>query len=200
MKMFRKPSAKVIKNFLEQQSKLDFTYSPVGATSDVLPRGYHLNHTRVKIGDGEATFARAKAALARWEQFRIGWVEIQPPDAPIQPGSVVAIVACRVGLWWLNACRVIYVVDETEPIERFGFAYGTLPDHVGTGEERFLIEWDRKTDDVWYDVLAFSQPHLLLTRLGYPYMRWSQRQFGRDSAAAMIRAVTEQAATQHSVG
>ena len=38
---------------------------------------------------------------------------------------------------------------------RFGFAYGTLPGHGGSGEERFLIERDRD-DGVWYDILAFS--------------------------------------------
>jgi uncharacterized protein (UPF0548 family) len=26
------------------------------------------------------------------------------------------------------------------PVRRFGFAYGTLPDHVESGEERFTVE------------------------------------------------------------
>jgi hypothetical protein len=29
------------------------------------------------------------------------------------------------GVWTLNTCRIVYVVDEAT---RFGFAYGTLPD------------------------------------------------------------------------
>ena len=37
------------------------------------------------------------------------------------------------GLWWLNACRIVYVVDEAGPVTRFGFAYGTLPGHAGSG-------------------------------------------------------------------
>ena len=36
---------------------------------------------------------------------------------------------------------------------KFGFAYGTLPDHAATGEERFLIEWNQDDDSVWYDIL-----------------------------------------------
>ncbi len=76
-----------------------------------------------------------------------------------------------------------------EPIQRYGFAYGTLPDHAETGEERFLVEWDRASGEVWYDILAFSRPHLLLTRLGYPYVRRVQKRFGRESAAAMLKAV-----------
>ena len=154
----------------------------------------------MKLGDGSQVFERAKVALGRWDQFRIGWAEVQPDDQPIIPGAVVAIIAYRLGIWWLNACRVVYVVDESGPVERAGFAYGTLPDHAGSGEERFLIEWDRETNEVWYDVLAYSRPHWLLARLGYPYMRWSQRQFGRRSAAAMIRAVSEPVAPDASTG
>ena len=101
----------------------------------------------------------------------------------------MAIVARQVGLWWLNACRIVYVVDEPGSVSRYGFANGTLPDHAGRGEERFLVEWDRASGSVWYDVLAFSRPHQPLTRLAYPYMRGVQKRFGRESAAAMMRAV-----------
>ena len=94
-----------------------------------------------------------------------------------------------IGLWWLNSCRIVYVVDEPGPISRFGFAYGTLPGHVEAGEERFLIEWDHGDDSVWYDILAFSRPNHLLSRLGYLFVRRLQKRFGRDSAAAMLKAV-----------
>lgn len=193
MHSFRKPSAETVRKFLEGQAKLDFTYAPVGATADPSPPDdYRLNHTRERIGTGRDAFERAKAALRRWDQFRIGWAEIQPADAPIREGEVVAIVAHRLGLWWLNACRVVYVVDQDDPAEpfaRFGFAYGTLPDHVGSGEERFLVDWDAESDGVYYDVQAYSRPHLLLARLGSSYMRQSQRRFGRESAAAMVRSM-----------
>src|ERR687894_409824 len=98
-------------------------------------------------------------------------------------------LACLLGLWWLNACRIVYVVDEEGPVTRFGFANGTLPGHAGVGEERFLIEWDRASGEVWYDILAFSRPHVFLSRLGYPYLRRVQGRFGRESTAAMVRAV-----------
>ena len=94
-----------------------------------------------------------------------------------------------IGLWWLNACRIVYVVDESGPIHKFGFAYGTLPGHVESGEERFLIEWHRGENSVWYDILAFSRPNHFLTRLGYPMVRRTQKRFGRDSAASMLKAV-----------
>jgi uncharacterized protein (UPF0548 family) len=191
MLLLRKPSPATIRGFLAQQSRLDLTYTAVGATAAVPPAGYVVDRTRTRLGAGEGVFQAAKAALQRWQQFRLGWVEAVPQNTPIKTGSVVAVVARAVGLWWLNACRIVYSVDEVESVRRFGFAYGTLPAHVGTGEERFLIEWDRSDNSVWYDILAFSRPNLLLTRLGYPMVRRTQKRFARDSADAMRRTVGE---------
>jgi uncharacterized protein (UPF0548 family) len=88
-------------------------------------------------------------------------------------------------MWTLNACRIVHVVDEPR---RFGFAYGTLPDHVESGEERFIVEWNQDDDTVWYDILAFSRPNHFLTRLGYPLVRRLQKRFARDSAGTMKKA------------
>jgi hypothetical protein len=51
---------------------------------------------------------------------------------------------------------------------------------------------DRGPDEgsVWYDVLAFSRPNHLLAKVGYPFVRMKQRRFGRESSAAMQRAVS----------
>ena len=185
----RKPSAESIRPFLAAQAKLPFTYAAVGATAETPPVGYVVDRTHIKLGEGEAVFHLARAALQRWEQFRLGWVEAWSPETPIQSGEVVAVMGRAMGVWWLNACRIVYVVDESGPISKFGFAYGTLPGHVESGEERFLIEWNRDENNVWYDILAFSRPNHFLTRLGYPMVRRTQKQFGRDSGAAMLRAV-----------
>lgn len=189
---FRKPAA--LDAFRAAQAKLDFTYPAVGATAVTPPFGYVVDHTRVELGAGEGAFAAARAALGRWEQFQLGWVEAGPTDTPIKAGEVVAVVARVFGAWWVNACRIVYVVDESGPVCRFGFAYGTLPDHAESGEERFIVEWDRTTDAVWYDILAFSRPRHPLARLGYPFTRRTQKRFARDSVAAMRRAVGEEPA------
>jgi len=189
MVSLRRPSTETIREFLASQSKLGFTYTAVGATASLPPADYVVDHTRIKLGQGEEVFMKAKAALGRWQQFRLGWVEVWSPETPIQTGEVVAVIARNLGLWWLNACRIVYVVDEEEPIQRYGFAYGTLPDHAETGEERFLVERDRASGEVWYDILAFSCPHLLLTRLGYLFVRRVQKRFAKASAAAMLRVV-----------
>jgi uncharacterized protein (UPF0548 family) len=181
----RKPSDDFIRRFLTAQSRLDFTYAEVGATETQPPAGHVVDHSRIKLGEGEAVFEAAAAGLRRWEQFRLGWLSPSPGDTPIEPGRCVAIVAHTLGVWCLNAARIVYVVDEPR---RFGFAYGTLPDHVQSGEERFLTEL-ADDDSVWYDILAFSRPNHFLTRLGYPFVRRLQKRFGRDSAAAMVRVV-----------
>lgn len=186
--MIRKPSRKTIEAFLASQSKLDFNYAAVGATATVPPAGYNLDHTRIKLGEGERVFITARKALQDWTQFRLGWVEAGT-NSPIGVGVMVAVVGRAVGLWWLNACRIVYVIDDKAATERYGFAYGTLPAHAGKGEERFLIEWDPKDKSVYYDVLAFSRPHGILAHLGYPLLRRAQRRFGRESAAAMVNAL-----------
>jgi uncharacterized protein (UPF0548 family) len=191
MLLLRRPSKGAIFRFLAAQSQLDFTYSAIGCTATVAPEGYTVDHTRVMLGTGEKAFRRAKAALERWDHFRLGWVEAWPPETPIESGEVVSVLAHKFRMWSLNACRIVYVVDEPGPVHRFGFAYGTLPDHVETGEERFLVEWDESSGDVWYDILAFSRPRHPLARAGNSYMRRMQQRFGRDSAAAMQRAVRD---------
>jgi uncharacterized protein (UPF0548 family) len=188
MFLFRKPSLAAIRAFLNSQARVDFTYPAVGATAAEPPLGYVVDHTRIRLGAGRSTFAAAQAALRSWEHFRLCWVELCWPDTPIEPGQVVAVLARICGQWYVNACRVVYIVNEEEPARRFGFAYGTLPEHVESGEERFAVEWNREDDSVWYDILAFFRPNQLLVRLGYPLVRRLQKRFARDSAAAMVRA------------
>jgi uncharacterized protein (UPF0548 family) len=187
MLFLRRPTRETIRAFLAAQGRLGLTYSAVGGTFTTTPTGYVVDHTRIKLGMGEKVFVAAKEALEGWQQLRLGWLEVLPEDTPLKDGQVVAILARSLGLWWLNACRIVAVVDEDGPVRRFGFAYGTLPDHAGSGEERFLVEWDRQGGSEWYDILAFSQPRHVLARLGYPWMRKVQKRFGRESAAAMCR-------------
>lgn len=191
----QKPKPEFLQGFLTQQAQLDFTYAAVGATATTPPPGFVVDRTRIDLGFGPEVFSAAKEALRRWQQFQLGWVDAWPHNTPLVPGQVVAVLGRGAGLWWLNACRIIKVVDESGPgpISAFGFSYGTLPSHVARGEERFLVEWNRETDQVSYQILAFSQPNRFLIRLAYPIVRCSQKRFGRCSAAAMFRAVNSAA-------
>jgi uncharacterized protein (UPF0548 family) len=185
---FGKPSREALRRYIARQQRLAPSYKEVGATASQPPAGYRVDHTRICLGRGPEAFAAARQGLEQWQQFRLGWLQPAEPAAEIRQGEVAVLLARLLGVWWLNACRIVYVVDDEQPRPRFGFAYGTLAGHVGRGEERFLVEMDEQ-GQVWYDILAFSRPATMLAHVGYPYMRRVQKQFGRDSAAQMRRVV-----------
>lgn len=196
MYFLKKPDNQQIKEFLQAQSHREFTYPAVGATGEGdSPSAFVLDHNRIHLGQGKDLFHRAKQALCNWRHFQLGWVELhrsedQKVDQIPEPGQTVVVLAHVLGIWVLNACRVVYLTEETEPIWKFTFAYGTLPEHAESGEERFQVEWHPEDDSVWYDILAFSRPHRFLTKLSYPYVRRKQKQFAQDSMQAMKDAVT----------
>jgi uncharacterized protein (UPF0548 family) len=180
MYFLHQPPEARIAEFISTVHGDSFSYADVGATRGTPPRGFVVDHNRVRVGTGEQCFQRARNALSRWKMFELGWVELCWPDAPIEPDTTVAVLAHALRIWSLNACRIVY---------RIGFAYGTLPDHAESGEERFSVEWHRGDDSVWYDILAFSRPNHWTTKLARSFTRGLQRRFARDSLAAMQRAV-----------
>ena len=173
-------------------SSLAFSYPEVGASrhNAERPRGYELDHNRIRIGEGELDFVAAGNALRAWRMFPRPWTRIAPINAAIEVGAVVAMQAHALGLWWLNACRIVYVIDEQGATRRFGFAYGTLPAHVEQGEERFSVEL-QPDGSVWYDLRAFSRPRYWPVRIGKRLARRLQARFVRESQASMCAAVEE---------
>jgi len=193
-RLFR-PSDAALHRLAEEQRALPFTYTAVGATLESaavpIPSGYNVDRTRRRLGTGDDVFQAAKQAIRAWRHFDMGWVGVFRSDVPIEKNQVAIVVARGLGLWSAHAARIVYVVDEPR---MFGFAYGTLPGHAEQGEERFLVE--QLTDgSIWYDIIAFSRPRHVLAKLAYPLVRRLQKSFGRDSAAAMVRAV--EATTNH---
>jgi len=176
------PSERDVAKFIESQRNLDFTYREVGATNATPPAKYTVDHNRIKLGFGEDVYRRAIDVLKNWKQFDLGWVTIVPRGVALEVGATVAIKARAFGTWSLSASRVVYLVRERR---RFGFAYGTLPDHVECGEERFLIEW-LADNSVWYDILAFSKPRHPLVRMSAPLARMLQKRFARESLARVL--------------
>ncbi len=189
MLLLNKPSDGRIRSFFARQAHASFTYAEVGLSDREPPRGYRVDHNRVLLGSGKETYRRAVAALESWKHFDLGWCQLHPSSPPIQVGSNVALLFRHFGFWSLNATRIVYVVNEEGETHRNGFAYGTLADHAETGEERFLVEWNPSSQEVWYDIHAFSRPRHLLARLGYPLARVLQKRFAEDSKRAMVRAV-----------
>ena len=187
--LIRPPSRQQIERFLAAQRDLAYTYPEVGATrATAAPASYRADHNRIRIGAGAAAFERAAAALRDWAMFDIGWVRLYWPETPLVTGATFGVAIKHFGFWSLNSARIVYLLDEDGPSRRHGFAYGTLPGHAESGEERFMVEWRHDDDSVWYDLFAFSRPNHPLTWAGYPLTRMLQRRFARDSKAAMARA------------
>jgi uncharacterized protein (UPF0548 family) len=184
------PSEDEIRGFIRKQKDSGFSYPEVGASALAVPTGYNVDHNRIQLGSGEVTWGRAVDAIRAWQMFSMPWVSLHWPSAPLQIGIDVAVTVRHFWLYSLNACRIVYVVDEEGPIKRFGFAYGTLAEHAESGEERFTVEWNRDDDEVWYDILAFSRPRQMLARLGHPLSRLLQKRFAEGSKAAMVEAAS----------
>lgn len=194
MFLLRPPTPLALKRLLQEQQSLPFSYAPVGGTRTEIPAGYVVDHNEVVLGEGKAVFLKAVRALREWRMFDMSWISLWPQEAPIKADQTLAVIAQHFGLWSVNVARILYVIDETvtkddKTIHRFGFGYGTLPAHAMMGEERFLVEWDETEDIVIYEVVAYSKPHHLLARLGYPIARRLQKQFGPSSLAAVRHAV-----------
>jgi uncharacterized protein (UPF0548 family) len=190
MLLLRKPSEKQIADFISAQKNKPFSYNPIGITNQLPASGYNIDHNQIRLGSGPESFRAAQVAIRQWKMFDLGWVCLYRSDAAIEIGSTVAVLVRHLGFWSLNACRIVYVVEQDDARRRYGFAYGTLLDHAERGEERFLVEWNKEDDSVWYDILAVSKPGPM-AMLGYAYTRRLQKRFARDSKEAMKKAAAE---------
>lgn len=154
------------------------TYAEVGATArEPLPPGYH--HVRASRSLGVVDLDEVAEILSRWKvQERAGVRQVDGPPRV----ALGADVTFRF-LFQTIPCRVVEVVDEPD---RRGFAYGTLPGHPETGEERFLAERDPATGVVTATITAFSIAGTWKTRLAGPLGRLLQRFMTRRYLDAMV--------------
>jgi uncharacterized protein (UPF0548 family) len=168
-----------------------FDYPHSGASLRELPKGWYHDDATVVLGSGAAVWDRAVQALTRWQQFDLSWVQAHDDAVPLQPGRMFAFVSRQLGVWSVNVCRVVEVVESASEHHRcFGFAYGTVGRHVVRGEEAFLLEQDLTSGEVRFRIRKFSRPgHPLVFMIG----RWAlslQRSFTRDALARVAREVS----------
>src|SRR5262249_47208663 len=149
--------------------ELPLTYRDVGATAaGRLPAGYDHQHVERQIGSGRQRFEQAADAVMHWGMQTGSGLRVQ---ASSEVAVVDAVLVVRMG--FLPApCRVVYVVDE--PDIR-GFAYGTLPGHPESGEERFVVRRDPTTSAVFAEVSAFPRPAPWWSKAGGPLVSMAQR-------------------------
>ena len=187
MFLAHRPSAHVIEEFIQNSQSLPLSYDQVGLAKHS-PSDFRIDEASATIGRGKPAFEQARLALREWRHFQLGWVESFPKNAPIEPGTTVAVLIHHLGFWSLNGCRVVYELGRLEE-NRFGFAYGTLTNHAEMGEEIFQVSISPESEEVSYRIRAASRPRAALARIGYPITRLLQARFRRDSIAAMQRAV-----------
>jgi len=144
------------------------TYTEVGATAGPLPAGYHHVRKSAAIGRGRRRFEEAAEKGMRWGMLRGAGLRVEATSEVAAVGSEVIVHLGPVRA----PCRVVYVVDEPD---RRGFAYGTLPGHAESGEERFVVCYDPATDEVYAEVVAFSRHATWWSKLGSPVTSVIQR-------------------------
>src|SRR6267378_7922333 len=188
MFLIRRPPQDEISEFLDRSRELALSYDPVGIARQS-PAGFNADLASAVIGHGQQTFERAKSALAQWRHYEMGWVDLFPRGASIEPGTVVAVLVHHLGFWSLNGCRVVYGIGDRQAGSSFGFAYGTLTNHAEMGEEIFEVRLEAESEEVVYRIQAVSKPHAAMAWIGYPIARYFQEKFRRDSINALRRAI-----------
>lgn len=194
MFLLRRPTPDLLARFVARAQGQELSYSPVGLAREADPAGFRVAEAQVVLGHGQANFDRAVQLIGEWRPFDLGWAGIYPADAPVVPGTTVAVVAQHLGFWSAHACRIVYplspgTVPSLGSAVVAGFAYGTLADHAEIGEEIFAVSMDPSTGAVTYSIRAVSREGAWLARLGAPVARAFQARFRRDSLAAMQRHI-----------
>lgn len=166
-----RPSEDHRRRLLDEAARQSLTYQPVGIsrTGRAQPAYRHDTCSRV-VGHGDAAWGRACRAVADWQVQR-GAGLIVSTDGPFAAGTNVAMSA-PLPIGYIDVvCRVVAVDDE---LDRYGFTYGTLPNHPAAGEESFTLV--RLADGaVRFDISAVSRPHSVLAKLLAPVARQQQR-------------------------
>ena len=188
MFLAHRPNAREIEEFIQDSQSLPLSYDQIGVAKQS-PSDFKIDRASGVIGIGKTAFERAELALREWQHFELGWVEIFPKNASIEPGTTVAILVHHFGFWSLNGCRVVYELGDRPDDTSFGFAYGTLTNHAEMGEEIFQVSISPGPEEVSYSIRAASRPRAALARIGYPITRLLQSRFRRESISAMRRAV-----------
>lgn len=186
-----RPAPAALDRILADCADAPLTYAAVGATRSTPPAGYYVDRYDAELGRGEDAFARARAAVDRFVMYPRPWTHVHRSFEKPHDGAMFVAVIRHLGFWSANPARIVYTMDEADAhTRRYGFALGTALGHAETGEERFEVSWDTRTNLVSYRVVAFSRPHELLARLGTPIARALQKRFARQSRQAMADAVS----------
>jgi uncharacterized protein (UPF0548 family) len=166
-----------------------FTYPEVGATGNAsLPAGYHHAEHRTVVGSGPAVFERAAAAVLGWRAQRGVGLRVRADGPAGVPGTVVVLTAGLPRFGYDIPCRVVWASTSGDVR---GFAYGTLPGHPESGEERFVVRLT-PAGDVLYEIRVFFRLASPAARLAGPLSLGLQRLATARYGSAIRRAARGQ--------
>lgn len=174
---------------LRRAGRADPTYPEHGATAGPLPDGYRPFRGSWPVGRGKDDFTAAAEAIRTWEMHRGAGLRVLASSDTAEVGTVVVQGVGAGGLRLLAPCRVLEVVDAQR---RSGFAYGTLPGHPASGEERFEVVLG-DDDVVTLEITSFSRPGTWFARAGGPATHAVQHLVTRRYVRAVRAAVAARA-------
>ena len=192
MLSLRKPTVEQCATMLRNStaSKLSYAY-PGSIERGETPTGFNRDRALCLLGSGKEVWSAAVESFKLWRFMPVSVVEVIAPKS-IQCDQVCGVLFRGLGVWSANPARIIRVHDfENRNQRSFGFTYATLPGHVEQGEERFLLNWNYESDEVWYKLDAVSRPNHWLAWIAYPYSRWQQARFRKESCASMKNSVND---------
>lgn len=195
MFFFGKPRPRDVERFFQKALNSSFSYEELRATQDQIPTSFTIDRYAQFLGHGREIFEAGKKAILDWKMYPAGWTRIHCFDELAENTTFVAEIA-HFGFHSLNACRVLYFMDdkaeeERGDVTRFGFGFGTLEDHAECGEEVFTIEWHAPSDEVYFRILAMSKPQSCLVRLAWPLGRMLQKRFAYEARQSVLQAVKQ---------
>ena len=182
-----------LNKLLRVAEEMDFSYSEIGQSLSMpssLALVYNIDHYSCVLGQGERVFEIAKEGLQRWIPFDLGWVQIEAAN-PVE-GLTVPVCIRVSGVWSVHFCRVVYVHQSAGEGQGWCFAYGTLEQHAEQGEEKFAVTYNPQTQDVVFEIAAFSRPRHLLGKVVYPLTRALQKKFAHASMRRLQRWIADE--------
>jgi hypothetical protein len=181
----RASAVQIVWRFLGQRPKLAaWEHEPLSPTVEDGPRPGDRRYCSERLVAREAPgppepggpFERLAGAIRAYRVFPPRLMTGLLRRAPVQAGDTFGFCYHFLpGIDLFFAGRVAAFFDGRDgDTWRAGFRFRTVRGHPAVGEEEFWVEKDPADGGVRVGLRSWSRPGTRLTRLGAPFMRWSQ--------------------------
>lgn len=182
------PQAENLEKLSATQAKFIEDYSNKVDSSNV--QYFIYDKASIHIGTGIKVFEDAVKAVYELKMFNIEeYCRAIAFDPILKKGSIVVVKAKAMKIWVkLVSCITEEIKDDSLEELKQGFAYTTLDAHLEFGREWFIIRYDKKTEQVYFDLSSISRPHGY-AYLIFPIIRYYQRYFQKKLLHALKKSV-----------